>query len=899
MAQQVISINQQMSYLMSTQKWRDCQRKQYNVYAILPPSGFVFANSLEQPEQHKYILQRFGGRHVVHESFLTEQDRQFLGNNCYLTDGKKIVICGTRGEMWTVRPDKFVASYVETDGSRPEKVPTYWREYTRSPETAPSAKGCQIPVNYLGIFKADWGELKMNDPNSGGHYKGDILVVSNDGQSVSTINNEVFATTFNQTIGGWAQSGCVTPAGSIKEVTLSWILNHCLFVLPEGKSDPSLAPDPNLYLCVGAAAENELKKAFYATMEDKKWMDFDYDRENDEFSDSENEKEYYNWAASYNFNPDTNYIIAMSEGTYRIAQATAAEMVNFGHKVFSKFIFVNNDVKDENGKPYNYAVINQVYFENNEKVKNAQDVRKMLSFAIRAAVKEELCDNETDFKKKWKADNCTPMTWMKDRGLPAKEATIAAAFMAAAALARGGSVTQNVKSAMGTQAAQNQRDTALRKSVENAKGPQGPVPNAKLYKTTNQKLLNYITKSLKDFMNETKVLNYDYNPQTEAFIDPDDEGRYYEWAASYELNPDMIQIIPMTEGTFRIMQATVNKLVSSGKKNYTNFKFNSTAVKGPNGEPVYFMYTSQDYVLFQKTYNPDNFAKIMVAGGMRDIISDSFKLDIPEFKKMYERDNLSIIPAFADSLPAAEATVAACWLADDALGNSFTAADNYSTKHTVGTAAFNAAQKAARAKGPAPALGLFKTKLQSDENEIYNELLDFMLENKVNSFNFDPETEMFATAKDRRDYSAWAANYELNPEQIYILCMSEGTYKIAKAAASAMVSVGKQVFKNFIFNEDFEDSNTKQISYFAAINQSYIKITQKYADKAGVRKLLADAIVALTGDELKLNKTQLKKEFTPGNYDILNWAKQAGLPDELATVGAARLAYDCLLQLMP
>lgn len=229
MAQQQLNINQQLAYLMSTGKWRNCQRKQYNIFAILPKAGYVFANRLEQPKEFKYIYKHFG-RAIVSKDELTPQQLAELGNNCYVTDGQKLVLCGTRGEMWTVKPDKFISSYVKLDGSKPDKVPTEWTEFSRAPETAPSAKGIQIPADYLGIYDAGWGVLYMNDPESPGHYKGDILVVSNDGQSISTVNNEVFALTFNQNIGGWAQSGCIVEPAKIKPLSLDFVKKTYQFI---------------------------------------------------------------------------------------------------------------------------------------------------------------------------------------------------------------------------------------------------------------------------------------------------------------------------------------------------------------------------------------------------------------------------------------------------------------------------------------------------------------------------------------------------------------------------------------------------------------------------------------------------------------------------------------------
>ena len=51
--QERFDINIQLAFLLNgdTIKWRDCQRKKYNVFAIVPPAGYVFANKCYQTEQ--------------------------------------------------------------------------------------------------------------------------------------------------------------------------------------------------------------------------------------------------------------------------------------------------------------------------------------------------------------------------------------------------------------------------------------------------------------------------------------------------------------------------------------------------------------------------------------------------------------------------------------------------------------------------------------------------------------------------------------------------------------------------------------------------------------------------------------------------------------------------------
>lgn len=230
--QQIVDINQFLASMLITgqlgDKWRKCQRKQYNVFAIVPPAGYVFSNKLEQPDEYAHIKKRFG-KVIVHANLITDADLHVLKKNCYITDGKTVVICGTRGELWTTSPANFIESYTKIDGTKITKVPTDWVEVSRAAESAPSGYGLQIPIHVLGNYTGKYGIRQMNNPNSSGHYKGDILVVSNDYQKVSTINNEVFALTFNQNVGGWAQSGCIASPDSIKQLTLSDIKKYLTF----------------------------------------------------------------------------------------------------------------------------------------------------------------------------------------------------------------------------------------------------------------------------------------------------------------------------------------------------------------------------------------------------------------------------------------------------------------------------------------------------------------------------------------------------------------------------------------------------------------------------------------------------------------------------------------------
>lgn len=216
---QFLDINAELDNLKKRGDWRDCQRKQYNVFACQPRKGIVFANKLEQPNSYKYLLDRFN-KAMVDISQLNDNDKKALGSDCYITDGSAVVLCGTRGELWTVKPSKLISSYRNIDGSQITSIPnTTWTEIGRACEHRPSAKGIQIPIQYLARYDAGWGVLNMNSTQSNGHFKGDILVVSNSGE-ISVVNNEVFALTFNLNVGGWAKSGCIIPVDKLKKLKL-------------------------------------------------------------------------------------------------------------------------------------------------------------------------------------------------------------------------------------------------------------------------------------------------------------------------------------------------------------------------------------------------------------------------------------------------------------------------------------------------------------------------------------------------------------------------------------------------------------------------------------------------------------------------------------------------------
>ena len=222
------AVIQQIMQQSGQKKWRKCKRKQYNIFACKLSADYLFANCLEQPESYTAIMQAFKKPIVSRqEAAKNTQVAEFIKQHgFYMTDGQRIVLCGTRGELWDVKPEKFMSSYRHTDGRQITQIPeNTWFEVSRAAESTPSALGICIPNTIQGVYRTSWATLTVNNPASSGHGKGDILVApmlpngQPDLSKCSPTNNEVFALTYDQNVGGWSNSGLINLA-KIKPLTL-------------------------------------------------------------------------------------------------------------------------------------------------------------------------------------------------------------------------------------------------------------------------------------------------------------------------------------------------------------------------------------------------------------------------------------------------------------------------------------------------------------------------------------------------------------------------------------------------------------------------------------------------------------------------------------------------------
>lgn len=226
------------------QTWRKCQRKNYDVYATIMPAGVMFANRLEQPEVYKQLINCYGTPVITPDKKPSSIDPKSL----YTVQEGQVVLCGTRGELWTVKAEKFLKSYTTqyTDNKTLEKkLKQGWVVASRAGEDKPQAVGICIPAKYLVQVQLSWATLYMNDPRSGGHGVGDILVCACDAQgnpmlnssdNFSPTNNEVFSCTYDLGVGGWTKAGYVKLAQDLStQVDLDWVKKN--IPVPNYKTD--------------------------------------------------------------------------------------------------------------------------------------------------------------------------------------------------------------------------------------------------------------------------------------------------------------------------------------------------------------------------------------------------------------------------------------------------------------------------------------------------------------------------------------------------------------------------------------------------------------------------------------------------------------------------------------
>lgn len=231
-----VDINNASSY-------KNCAKKQYEIYVCMPPKNTIVINKLEQADVVKALggrtyftvdeiekMQKTGNPRLAELQQLVGQGRAYA-----VTDATPFVLCGTVGEMWTIKPDKLASIYNFLQGGQPLAINQQtlnqrlngkyldWTLIRTSPQaTAGQNMACFVPSSQKGQIQTSWGSILNYNGVGVSHGKGDFIVCGKlpNGQPNLAdrwvVNGEIFATTYNNQ--GWTQ--CLG-ASVIKSINIS------------------------------------------------------------------------------------------------------------------------------------------------------------------------------------------------------------------------------------------------------------------------------------------------------------------------------------------------------------------------------------------------------------------------------------------------------------------------------------------------------------------------------------------------------------------------------------------------------------------------------------------------------------------------------------------------------
>lgn len=210
----------------SPSSYKNCTKKQYEIYVCMPPKNTIVVNKLKAADNLKYA----GSTYFTYETIkkLQEKDPQKIaylqqlvsqGIAYAVTDATPFVLCGTVGEMWTVRPDELASLYTFIQGGQPlainqqtlnERLQGKYLDWTlvrtSTQATSGQSMACFVPSSQRGQIQTGNTISAYNDYGVK-HGKGDFIICSKlpNGQpnlaDRQVVNGEVFANTYNNQ--GW------------------------------------------------------------------------------------------------------------------------------------------------------------------------------------------------------------------------------------------------------------------------------------------------------------------------------------------------------------------------------------------------------------------------------------------------------------------------------------------------------------------------------------------------------------------------------------------------------------------------------------------------------------------------------------------------------------------------
>ena len=223
--------------------YKNCRKKQYEIYVCMPPKNTVVINKLEQAD----VISQLRGK-----TFFTAQECEELnsknpqllqtlqqllsqGRAYLVTNERPFVLAGTVGEMWTITADALAKKYVFVKEGKPVPINTAtlrtklrddcldWTLIRTSQEsTQGQSMACFVPLEQKGQIQTSGGAvLSLNLPGIN-HGKGDFIVCSKlpNGQpnlaSRWVVNGEIFAATYNNQ--GWTD--CISPSSTNSTISI-------------------------------------------------------------------------------------------------------------------------------------------------------------------------------------------------------------------------------------------------------------------------------------------------------------------------------------------------------------------------------------------------------------------------------------------------------------------------------------------------------------------------------------------------------------------------------------------------------------------------------------------------------------------------------------------------------
>lgn len=270
--------------------YKNCAKKQYEIYVCMPPKGTVVINSLEQAD----VVKMLNGK-----TYFTVDDLKRMRKNgdgrfniiyqavsigkAYLVCEKTpFILCGTKGELCTISPVELARNYTFLQSNQPYPINQQslnqrmrkdglldWNLVRTSQRAIQDQDmACFVPSSQKGQIKTLWGRVQSINVVGVSHGKGDFVVCSKlpNGEpnldDMLVVNGEVFAATYNNK--GWTD--CLKQSG-IRNITIDSLPK----LVPQQTINNDKGVDPNVFKQKCDTIVKELQKIYKFKVESNEY----------------------------------------------------------------------------------------------------------------------------------------------------------------------------------------------------------------------------------------------------------------------------------------------------------------------------------------------------------------------------------------------------------------------------------------------------------------------------------------------------------------------------------------------------------------------------------------------------------------------------------------------------